>query len=95
MTDSVFVVIDSTYEPAARCVVCANAIGPGEGLTVRYGVRSLRFKCPGCLERFRIDPLRYLAGHATDLLSRRTLRLAIERMGLRLRDGGVATRHGR
>ena len=64
--EGVFAVIDSTYEPAARCIVCANEIGPGEGLTVRYGVRSLRFKCPGCLQRFRIDPLRYLAGHGTD-----------------------------
>jgi hypothetical protein len=64
--DIVFGIVDSTYEPAARCVVCATEIGPGEGLTVRYGVRTLRFKCPGCLERFRVDPLRYLAGHASD-----------------------------
>lgn len=65
MTDGVFDIIDSTYEPAARCVVCANEIGPGEGLTVRSGVRTLRFKCPGCLQRFLVDPVRYLAGHAT------------------------------
>ena len=64
--DSDFAAIDSTYEPAARCVVCASEIGAGEGLTVRYGVRSLRLKCPGCLERFQADPVRYLAGHAID-----------------------------
>ncbi len=64
--ESVLTIIDSSHEPAARCAVCATEIGAGEGLTVRYGVRTLRFKCPGCLERFRVDPLRYLAGHAID-----------------------------
>lgn len=54
----------STLEPAARCVVCAGDIGPGEGLTARYGEATLRFKCADCLARFEDDPDRYLAGHA-------------------------------
>lgn len=56
-------VLDSTYQPAARCVVCGNDIGAGEGVTARYGDRTLRFKCPGCLARFRSDPDRFLADH--------------------------------
>ena len=52
----------STCEPPARCVVCGNEIAAGEGLTARYGERTLRFKCPGCLGRFEADPERYLAG---------------------------------
>lgn len=54
----------STSEPAARCVVCGSEIATGEGLTARYGERTLRFKCPGCLARFESDPERYLAGDA-------------------------------
>jgi hypothetical protein len=57
------IVRDSRLEPSARCVVCGNDIPAGEGLTARYGERTLRFKCPGCLSRFTADPERYLAGH--------------------------------
>lgn len=57
------VIRTSTYELAARCVVCGNDIAAGEGLTARYGERTLRFKCPGCLARFEADPERYLASH--------------------------------
>jgi hypothetical protein len=57
------VVVHSRYEPAAHCLVCGNAIPEGEGLTARFGQRTLRFKCPGCLARFEADPDRYLAGH--------------------------------
>ena len=58
------VIYSSTFEPAARCVVCGNEIAAGEGLTARYAERTLRFKCPGCLARFESDPERYLAGDA-------------------------------
>ena len=61
-TPSSIVIRTSTLEPAARCVVCGNEIAAGEGLTARYGERTLRFKCPGCLARFESDPERYLAG---------------------------------
>ena len=59
---SSIVIRTSTFEPAARCVVCGNEIAAREGLTARYGDRTLRFKCPGCLARFEADPERYLAG---------------------------------
>ena len=55
------VVRDSRLEAAAQCVVCGSDIGAGEGLTARYGERTLRFKCPGCLGRFEADPERYLS----------------------------------
>ena len=54
---------NSTYEQAARCLVCGNDIPAGEGLTARFGARTLRFRCDGCLSRFEADPERYLAGH--------------------------------
>ena len=57
------VIRSSRLEPSARCLVCGNDILAGEGLTARYGERTLRFKCPGCLTRFEADPERYLAGH--------------------------------
>ena len=60
---SSIVIRDSRLEPSARCLVCGNDIPAGEGLTARYGERTLRFKCPGCLTRFETDPERYLAGH--------------------------------
>ena len=64
MTTPVSIVIrNSPLEPAARCLVCGNDIPAGEGLTTRYGDRTLRFKCMGCLTRFEADPERYLAGH--------------------------------
>ena len=57
------VIVDSRYDPGAACLVCGGLIEPGEGVTARYRGRTLRFKCPGCLDRFRADPERYLAGH--------------------------------
>lgn len=57
------VVVHSTYEPAARCVVCGNDIPAGEGITAWFGGRPMRFKCPGCLARFEAEPARYLGGH--------------------------------
>lgn len=57
------IVVDSRYQPAARCLVCGNAIPAGEGVTARFQGRTLRFKCPGCYARFGADPERYLAGH--------------------------------
>ena len=60
---SSIVIRSSALEPAAQCAVCGNDIPAGEGLTARYGERSLRFKCSGCLGRFEADPERYLAGH--------------------------------
>ncbi|MEO8463008.1 MAG: hypothetical protein ABI555_07335 [Chloroflexota bacterium] len=58
------VVLDQTAQDQARCMVCGNSIGPGEGVFARYGERTLRFKCPGCMARFQSDPERYLAGDA-------------------------------
>ena len=57
------VVRNSRFEPSATCLVCGNDIPAGEGLTARYGDRTLRFKCAGCLSRFEAEPERYLAGH--------------------------------
>ena len=57
------VIRNSRLEPSATCLVCDNDIPAGEGLTARYGERTLRFKCPGCLSRFEADPERYLAGN--------------------------------
>lgn len=54
--------IDSRQAPAATCLVCGNGIPAGEGVTARYGDRTLRFKCPGCYARFQGDPEPYLAG---------------------------------
>lgn len=65
-TGASIVIRNSTFEPAAHCVVCGNDIPAGEGLTARYGERTLRFKCPGCLNRFEADPDRYLAGAIGD-----------------------------
>jgi hypothetical protein len=56
------ILVESRNEPAALCVVCGNDISAGEGVTARYGDRTLRFKCPGCYARFEADPQRYLAG---------------------------------
>lgn len=60
---SSIVVLNSRLESSARCLVCGGDIPAGEGLTARYGERTLRFKCSGCLGRFEADPGRYLAGH--------------------------------
>ncbi len=67
MTSPASIVIrNSRLEPSATCLVCGNDIPAGEGLTARYGERTLRFKCPGCLSRFEADPERYLAGHEAE-----------------------------
>lgn len=57
------VIRSSSYEPAARCIVCGGDIAAGEGLTACYGETTLRFKCAGCLDQFEEDPDRFLAGH--------------------------------
>ena len=57
------VVVDSRYQPAARCLVCGYEIEEGEGVTAEYLGRTLRFKCPGCYVRFEANPDRFLAGH--------------------------------
>lgn len=54
--------VDSAAPAAVTCLVCGNEIARGEGVTERFGGRVLRFKCPGCLSRFRADPDRYLGG---------------------------------
>lgn len=59
------VVVDSAAEAAATCVVCGNDIPAGEGVTAQFGDQTLRFKCPGCLSRFAVDPDRYLSGGPT------------------------------
>lgn len=56
------VIIDSGAGAAATCVVCGNDIPAGEGVTARLGDRTLRFRCPGCVSRFAVDPDRYLSG---------------------------------
>ena len=57
------VILNSRLESSATCVVCGNDIPAGEGLSARYGERTLRFKCAGCLNRFESEPDRYLSGH--------------------------------
>ena len=64
-TNGLVVLRDSRLEPPAVCIVCGGDIPAGEGLTARHGYRILRFKCSGCLSRFRADPDRYLDGHET------------------------------
>ncbi len=61
-----YVIVASSREPAARCVVCGNEVAAGEGITARAGDSTLRFRCLGCLARFEADPERYLSDHATD-----------------------------
>jgi YHS domain-containing protein len=56
------VVLESSDQPAAPCIVCGNDISAGEGVTASYEGRTLRFKCPGCFVRFEFNPERYLAG---------------------------------
>lgn len=57
MTD--LVVIDSASQAAAQCVVCGTDIAAGTGVTARFRDRVLRFRCPGCLSRFAVDPDHY------------------------------------
>lgn len=59
------VVIDSSTQPAAPCVVCGTAVAAGAGLTARFHGRILRFKCPGCLSRFAVDPDHFLSDGPT------------------------------
>lgn len=59
------VVVDSAAEAASTCVVCGKDIPAGEGVTARFGGQTLRFKCPGCVSRFALDPDRYLSGGPT------------------------------
>lgn len=56
------VVLDPGHGEPAQCLVCGSDIPAGAGLTVRYGDRTLGFKCPTCLKRFEADPDRYLSG---------------------------------
>lgn len=46
--ESDLIVMDSRYQPAARCLVFGNDIGEGEGVTAMYAGRTLRFKRAGC-----------------------------------------------
>jgi len=57
------VIRESTFEAGGRCIVCGQDIPAGEGITARYGERTLRFKCRGCVARFEADPDRFLDGH--------------------------------
>ena len=59
------VVVDSAGQPATDCDVCGSEIEAGNGLTARSGGRTLRFKCAGCLARFRADPKQFLSGRGT------------------------------
>ena len=52
------IVQDAQRQGQANCLVCGNDIPAGEGLTARYGERTLRFKCAGCLARFEAAPER-------------------------------------
>ena len=54
-------VVDSAAEAAATCVVCGMDIAAGAGVTARFHGRTLRFKCPGCLSRFAVDPDHFLS----------------------------------
>ena len=56
------VVLESSDQPVAPCVVCGTYIPAGEGVTARYRGRTLRFKCPRCFVSFEFNPERYLAG---------------------------------
>ena len=62
-SDASIVIRNSRLESSATCLVCGNDIPAGEGLTARYGERTLRFKCAGCLTRFESEPERYLTGN--------------------------------
>lgn len=63
------IVLESAGQPASECEVCGSEIGGGQGLTVRSGDRTLRFKCPGCLARYRADPDQFFSGSATPCCS--------------------------
>ena len=46
--------------PGASCVTCGQPVAPGEGIAGLFRGRTLRFRCPGCLTRFAMDPDHYL-----------------------------------
>jgi YHS domain-containing protein len=56
------VVLESSDQPAAQCIVCGHDIPAGEGVTAAYQGRTYRFKCPRCLVSFELSPERFLAG---------------------------------
>ncbi|MEP7378087.1 MAG: hypothetical protein ABI725_00840 [Chloroflexota bacterium] len=60
------VLVDSRYDLSAACLVCGGLIEAGEGISARYHGRTLRFKCPGCVDRFLAEPERFLSGHGAD-----------------------------
>ena len=68
------VVVDSAGQPATDCDVCGSEIEAGKGLTARSGGRTLRFKCAGCLARFRADPKQFLSGRGLPDVLPRVLR---------------------
>lgn len=73
MDGTVLIVVrDSHLERSATCIVCGGDIPAGEGLTARHGDRILRFKCSGCLSRFRADPDRYLVRHEAECCAETT-----------------------
>ncbi|MFP5343934.1 MAG: hypothetical protein ACLGIJ_13600 [Candidatus Limnocylindria bacterium] len=63
------VVVDSAGQPASECAVCGSEIEAGQGVTVRSGQRTLRFKCPACLARYRADPDQFFSGGAASCCS--------------------------
>ena len=46
--------------PGASCATCGQPVAPGEGIAALFRGRALRFRCPGCLSRFAMDPDHYL-----------------------------------
>jgi hypothetical protein len=46
--------------PGASCATCGQPVAPGEGIAALFRGRTLRFRCPGCLTRFAMDPDHYL-----------------------------------
>ena len=39
---------------------CGQPVAPGEGIAALFRGRTLRFRCPGCLTRFAMDPDHFL-----------------------------------
>ena len=72
-------VIDSAQQGAAACVVCGDRVDAGRGLTALYEVRTLRFRCHGCLGRFAEDPDRFLAGQTEQWCPDGSIELATRR----------------
>lgn len=55
------VVISSSDQLAAACLVCGSDVGAGEGVTARYRGQTYRFKCWNCYARFEADPQPFLS----------------------------------